>query len=119
MRAKIMKIQQGKLKMYAPSQLVPGLLMLGLLALGPGATYAADTVKGSSLYSMHCASCHGASGISVTSGTPNITQSGSMLRSDAMLLRAIKDGKKAMPGYMGILSDREILDVIAHMRTFN
>jgi len=42
-----------------------------------------------------------------------------MLRSDAMLLRAIKDGKKAMPAYMGILSDREILDVIAHMRTFN
>ena len=119
MLAEIMKIRQGKLKLHAPSQLVSGLLVPVLLVLGSGASYAADTMAGSSLYSTHCASCHGASGISVTSGTPNITQSGSMLRSDAMLLRAIKDGKKAMPAYMGILSDREILDVIAHMRTFN
>lgn len=119
MRTETLKILQGKSRWHASSQLLSGLLVLVLLALGSGASYAADTMKGSTLYSMHCASCHGASGISVTSGTPNITQSGSMLRSDAMLLSAIKDGKKAMPAYIGILSDREILDVIAHMRTFN
>mgnify|MGYP003943195085 CR=1 FL=1 len=34
-----------------------------LVLLAPGA-FAADVLKGGQIYRMHCASCHGASGIS-------------------------------------------------------
>lgn len=105
----ILKIRQIKLKLFAAI----------LLALGSGASHAADPAKGGALYSMHCASCHGASGTSVMPGTPNFKQGGAMLRPDSFLLNIIKKGKNASPAYEGILSDRDILDVIAYMRTFN
>lgn len=90
-----------------------------LLMLGSGASYAADAIKGGGLYASHCAACHGASGTSVMPGAPNFARGEGILRPDIFLLTAIKDGKNAMPAYQGILSDRDILDVIAYVRTLN
>ena len=39
------------------------------------------------------------------------------MQPDMALLATLKAGKNAMPGYFGILSDNEILDVIAYSRT--
>jgi len=39
------------------------------------------------------------------------------MQSDLALLASFKSGKNAMPSYIGILSDAEILDVIAFSRT--
>ena len=39
------------------------------------------------------------------------------MQSDMTLLASLKSGKNAMPAYLGILSDREMLDVIAYSRT--
>jgi cytochrome c6 len=75
-----------------------------LLALGSGTSYAADPGKGGRLYAMQCSSCHGSSG---------------MMQPDALLLSSIKTGKNAMPAYRGILSDPDILDVIAYLRTLH
>lgn len=104
----ILRIRHLKLKLF-------GAL---LLVLVPGMSHAADPAKGSSLYAMHCVACHGESG-AARPGTPSLKQSGALLRPDADLMKVIKNGKGASPAYAGILSDRDILDVIAHMRTFN
>ena len=93
--------------------------MTGLvLAGGQAPLHAADTASGSKLYATHCASCHGNRGEGAMPGTPNFARANSLLQPDARLLQNIKDGKNAMPGYYGILKEREILDVIAHLRTF-
>jgi cytochrome c6 len=88
-----------------------------LLALGSGSSYAADPVKGSRFYATQCASCHGATGTGVMPGTPSFSRGERMMQPDMQLMTSIKAGKNAMPAYRGILSDTDILDVIAFMRT--
>jgi cytochrome c6 len=78
---------------------------------------AADVGKGAQLYARHCVSCHGPSGISVMPGAPHLARGERMSQPDMALLASLKAGKNAMPAYLGILSDRDILDVIAYSRT--
>jgi cytochrome c6 len=89
--------------------------LLGLLTCG---AQAADTQRGAGLYTTHCAVCHGVNGTPVMPGSPNFRRMESLMRPDMQLVTAIRNGKGAMPGYFGILRDREILDVIAYLRTF-
>lgn len=79
--------------------------------------HAADVHKGGQLYARHCAGCHGAAGVPVTPGAPNFTRPESVMRSDAALAAAIRNGKMSMPGFRGILKDNEVYDVIAYLRT--
>lgn len=90
-----------------------------LVALGSGSAYAADPVKGSRLYATQCASCHGLNGTSMMPGTPSFAKGERMMQPDMILVNSIKAGKNAMPAYRGILSDTDILDVIAFMRTLH
>lgn len=96
-----------------------GLSAFFMLAFSSGIAQAADTIKGGELYAVHCASCHGATGISVMPNAPNFSQGERMLQPDPVLLTTIKYGKNAMPAYQGILKDPEILDVIVYLRTLN
>ena len=89
--------------------------MLLVAAVAPAR--AADTNKGAQLYALHCQSCHGRIGVSVMPGAPNLARGEGLMQPDMMLLASIKTGKNAMPGYMGILKDQDILDVIAYART--
>ena len=41
------------------------------------------------------------------------------MRSDGALFTSIKVGRGAMPGFLGILRERDLFDVIAYLRTFN
>jgi len=91
------------------------LAVAGML-LGVDAARAADIAKGSRIYAQHCLACHGASGVSVMPGAPNFARSERLLQPDSQLLASIKSGRNAMPAYVGILQDREILDVIAYLR---
>lgn len=79
--------------------------------------FAADVIKGSQIYAKHCAACHGPNGISVMPGAPHLARGERLMQSDLSLLASFKAGKNAMPAYVGILTDREILDVIAYSRT--
>ena len=78
---------------------------------------AADMFKGTQIYSRHCAACHGPNGISVMPGAPHLARGEKMMQSDMAMLVALKSGRGAMPSYLGVLSDAEILDVIAYTRT--
>jgi cytochrome c6 len=97
----------------------PGLLVFFMLVCYSGFSQAADTVKGGELYRLHCALCHGVSGVNIMPNAPNFARGESMLQPDLTLLASIKNGKDAMPSYNGILSDQDILDVIVYLRTLN
>ena len=95
------------------------LALLFLLVFGSGLSHAADTSKGAEVYAMHCVTCHGVSGTSIIPGTPDFAKSEGMMNPDRDLLTTIQHGKAAMPAYRGILSDQDILNVIAYLRTLN
>ena len=88
-----------------------------LLAGGSGMAYAADPGKGATIYATHCSGCHGDGGVSNMPGTPDFSRRERLFQPDAALLASIRDGVSVMPAYKGLLSDQEILDVIAYVRT--
>lgn len=93
-------------------------LLAGLMAfIAVAPACAADVINGSQVYAKHCTACHGPSGISVMPGAPHLARGERLMQSDLALLAVLKSGKNAMPAYLGILTDREILDVIAYSRT--
>jgi cytochrome c6 len=100
-------------KQYVSKALLALLPMLGVA----GAGEAADINKGARFYITYCASCHGNAGVPVMPGSPNFQRGEKLLQADFALLASIRRGKAAMPAYMGILRDQEIMDVIAYLRT--
>jgi cytochrome c oxidase cbb3-type subunit III len=105
------------------------LLFCTLVAQG----LAADAKKGSRIYSQYCISCHGVEGKGdgdrakneQLDPRPRVHANGNYLNMipDMRLFRVIKYGGRAMnfshimPQWQHILSDEEILDVLAHIRT--
>lgn len=85
-----------------------------LTALAAGG---ADIARGAQTYAMHCAMCHGPAGQGIQPGAPKFNRGERMLQSDLALVNSIRAGRGAMPGFAGMLRDREILDVIAYIRT--
>jgi cytochrome c6 len=98
-----------------------GRKLVGWILLTAGMTcataYASDVFKGRELYTMHCANCHGQTGNGVMPGAPDLSNIQTTMQPDVALLGSLKAGKNAMPAYVGILTDRDLLDVIAFMRT--
>lgn len=89
-----------------------------LFAVGATApAMSADMINGGKVYARQCAACHGPNGISVMPGAPHLARGEGMMQSDMALLASFRNGKNAMPAYAGMLSDREILDVIAYSRS--
>jgi cytochrome c6 len=93
------------------------LLSLALVA-GTGA-HAADIQKGGALYATHCKSCHGVGGNPVMPMAPNFRRMERLMQPDMQLMASIRAGKGAMPAFFGVLREREILDVIAYLRTLS
>jgi cytochrome c6 len=89
------------------------------LLLACSVAQAGDINKGRQLYGSHCAICHGPTGRSTMAGAPNFDRGEGLLRPDSDLLASIRSGKNACPAFRGILSDREILDVVAFLRTLH
>lgn len=74
-------------------------------------------INGQRIFAAHCAACHGMTGTPVMPNAPAFSRGERLMQPDVMLLQSIKFGRAAMPGFMGMLSDREILDVISFLRT--
>ena len=90
-----------------------------VLSLTGASAQAGDPNQGAGLFATHCAVCHGSSGRSVMPGAPNFDRGEGLLRPDLTLLAAIRAGKNAMPAFQGMLADRDIMDVIAYLRTLH
>jgi cytochrome c6 len=82
-------------------------------------TRAASIDRGQQLYGAFCANCHGQNGSPIWPGTPDFKRSTSLVRSNSQLLTVIRQGRGAMPAYLGIIKEREMLDLIAYLRTMN
>lgn len=86
------------------------------LAAATTSSWSADVVKGKKLYELHCAVCHGITGIPVTPQTPNLAMREGMNKPDMMLLQSLKTPKGAKPSFFGILDDQKLLDIIQYIR---
>lgn len=108
---------------FAPAvRLSKMLAALGVALLAAGfATelQAADMFKGRQIYTANCAICHGPTGHAVMPGAPNFARQEAILKPDLALLATIRSGRNAMPAFQGMLTDRDIMDVIAFIRTLN
>jgi cytochrome c6 len=88
------------------------------LALCGASAQAADPRHGAELYRTHCTGCHGAAGRPVMPGAPDLTRPTALLKPDQALAQSIRAGRGGMPAYAGVLRERELLDVVTHLRTF-
>ncbi|MDO8413591.1 MAG: c-type cytochrome [Gallionellaceae bacterium] len=93
-----------------------GPLTMLFILLTPAA-FAADLDKGKTLYLAHCSGCHGEKGFSIMPQAPNFARGESLAQPDPVLMDAIRSGSDTRPPFLGILNDREILDVISYVRT--
>lgn len=88
-----------------------------LLLAAAGAAHAADLNRGADLYRQHCTACHGPAGRPALPGTPDLTRPAALLKPDPVLAATLRGGRGGMPGYAGVLKERELYDLIAHLRT--
>lgn len=80
---------------------------------------AADVIRGGEVYRTHCINCHGPQGRPVLPTAPDFSRLERLLQPDLALLQSVRNGKGAMPAFQGLLRDRDILDVIAYLRTLH
>jgi cytochrome c6 len=78
--------------------------------------------SGADTYKAKCTMCHGADGSGSTPAgkamkVPPFSSPDLVKASDADLIAATKDGKGKMPAYSGKLTDGQIKDVVAYIRT--
>jgi cytochrome c6 len=78
--------------------------------------WAIDLARGQRLYNLHCASCHGITGIPVMPDTPNLAMREGMNQPDMVLIQSLKTGKRNKPPFLGRLNDQELLDVVQYVR---
>ncbi len=94
-------------------------MFLVLLLLAPtGMVLAGDPMKGRPLYIDRCSGCHGLNGSPQVAQIPNFKLGEGLMKSDQEIMTFVKNGKGVMPGFKGILTDTEIRDVLAYLRTF-
>lgn len=92
--------------------------LLAIAALsGMNPVLAADPMRGQQIYTMHCVSCHGPRGLSMSPNTPSFAKGEGLGQPDMMLMQTVKMGKKGQPPFFGILNDQQILDSLAYIRT--
>ncbi|MBL8490885.1 MAG: cytochrome c [Rhodocyclaceae bacterium] len=91
-------------------------LAFALAGLVQGA-WAIDLGRGQRLYNLHCASCHGVTGLPVLPDVPSFAMRERLDQPDMMLMRSVKTGKNIMPPFLGLLKDPEIIDVLQYIRT--
>ena len=92
-------------------------LIFALLMLTVGPAMAGDPVKGRGIYVDRCSGCHGQNGRPDIAEVPNFSVGEGMMKPDNDLMATIKQGKTVMPGFEGVLTDDQILDVISYIRT--
>lgn len=103
------------------------LVTLGLLFASAGPVSAADTDTGQKIYKKNCAMCHGADGAGdgpmgkmLKPQPPSFADAERMAeRPDEALVTRIKEGKKPMPSYEGRLSEDQIQDILAFIRSLS
>jgi len=90
---------------------------LAMLALALGVAQAADISKGRQIYGKLCQNCHGSNGAVQLPGAPDFSRGERLLQPDSVLVGRVRDGQGMMPAFRGQLKDKDLLNVIAYIRT--
>ena len=93
--------------------LLVAVLLSSMFALAHGS----DIFNGREVYDMHCQTCHGVDGQAIEPGVPDFSLGESLYASDVDLVRELRDGDRHLPSYRGLLTDEELRDVVAYIRT--
>jgi len=93
-------------------------LVFLLLLVPTCVVLAGDPMKGRPLYNDRCSGCHGLNGASHVAHIPNFKLGEGLMKSDQEIMNFVKKGRGIMPGFNGILTDTEIRDILAYVRTF-
>lgn len=101
---------------------IAGTVLIQADARGETAGKTDALAKGKRLFVKHCAGCHGpdgkGDGYKLLGPDPaNLTAPATRKKSDRALLATIHEGKPNMPSWKGLLSDRDIQNVLAYIRT--
>jgi cytochrome c6 len=93
-------------------------ILLAVIIAGPAFAQG----SGADNYKAKCAMCHGADGLATSTMAKNMKivsfKDPAMVKApDAQLIASTKNGKGTMKGYDGKLTDPQINDVIAYIRT--
>ncbi len=92
----------------------------------PSAEAAPDLANGKKVYADKCLRCHGASGKgdgpkadTLEKKPADYTDKKKMSQfTDVQLKQVVLEGKQPMPAYKGKMSDKELEDVLAYVRSF-
>lgn len=109
----------------APGPAVPGMAggppgppMPGGPPAASISTAKSGPAAGKIVFAANCARCHGAAGQGKLPGTPKFNSAAwQKAQKDADLLQTIHNGKGRMPRFAGRLSEKEITDALAYVRT--
>jgi mono/diheme cytochrome c family protein len=97
------------------------LVLASLMGMSTASAVLAQS-SGADIYKARCLMCHAADGSGNTPAgkatkTPPFNSPELLKMSDAEFIADTKNGKGKMPAYSGKLSDKEIKDVVAYIRT--
>ena len=76
---------------------------------------ASDIFNGREVYEMHCQTCHGMDGQPMEPGIPDFSRGESLYVPDVDLVQRLRG--EHLPSYRGLLTDEELRDVVAYIRT--
>ncbi len=93
------------------------LVAVGLFFMCSLSAHAANMANGMRLYNQYCAACHGPRGEGVNPDAPKFRMGERLDQPDLVLMQSVKNGKKAMPPFFGVLQDPQILDILSYVRT--
>jgi mono/diheme cytochrome c family protein len=99
-----------------------GIVLLGVVCLAGTAVRGQDAANGEKVYKAKCASCHGPDGKGETAAgkatkARDICSADVKKETDAAWSEIIVKGKNKMPPYDKKITDAEVKDVIAYMRS--
>lgn len=90
--------------------------LLGALLL-PSLAWSGDMLKARQNYERFCAGCHGFNGMSVTPDAPHLRLNQGLIQGDLQIVDKLKAGSARKPPFLGLLSDEELRDIVAYVRT--
>jgi len=113
----IIKNQEETMK-----KLLSGIVAVAVLCLAGSVVRAQDKANGEKVYKAKCASCHGPDGKGETAAgkvtkARDICTAEVKKETDAVWTDIIVKGKNKMPSYDKKITDAEVKDVIAYMRS--
>lgn len=74
--------------------------------------------NGKRVYQQYCVACHGPSGMSVRPDAPNLRMQQGLSSTDLQIVEKLKRGNAGKPAMLGLVSDRDLFDVVAYVRVF-